>query len=146
MFLRALRSRKLLPAVVAMFRSGVAVGFGLTGLLMEQVDAAGHPVTFKPTLLLNPFRAVIVTVELPEAPCGRVSVDGFAFIKKSGVPLRSAYASTSVMRLQTPSPLPVTTTRIFVVATAANMNCRHTLLFPLTVPPGIGVHALPVQY
>src|SRR5690349_1620468 len=50
------------------------------------------------------------------------------------------------MRLQAPSAVAVTNTRIFVVASGANVNWRHTRLLFVTDPPGTSVHALPVQY
>ena len=35
---------------------------------------------------------------------------------------------------------------IFVVVSAANENCRHTSVLPLTTPPGTAVHCPPSQY
>ena len=40
----------------------------------------------------------------------------------------------------------VTYTRIREVVSAPNTNWRHTSVLPVTVPPGMGSHVLPVQY
>src|SRR5262249_9149382 len=123
----------------------VDVVVGITGLGTEHVTADGQPVTARSTLPVNPFRAVTTTLDVALPPGTSVSEDAFAKIEKSGL-ARFRYASTSTMRLQIPSAVAVTNTRIFDVATGANVNLRHTRLLSVTVPPGIAVHALPVQY
>src|SRR4249920_3679690 len=50
------------------------------------------------------------------------------------------------MRLHIPSAAAEADTRIFEVDNAAKVNLRHTKLLFVTVPPGIGAHAVPVQY
>src|SRR4051794_25071574 len=50
------------------------------------------------------------------------------------------------MRLQIPSAVAVTNTRIFEVSRGAKVNLRHTRLLLVTLPPGTGAQALPVQY
>jgi len=44
------------------------------------------------------------------------------------------------------SPVRVIQTRIFDVVTAGNVIWRHTRLLSTIVPPGTGVHVVPVQY
>src|SRR5438067_1832708 len=60
-------------------------------------------------------------------------------------PLAAVHASTSVMRLQ-PSTEALQTTLIFVVAIGVKVTFRHTLLLPVTLPPGTVTHVLPSQY
>src|SRR6266404_1214132 len=59
-----------------------------------------------------------------------------------GAPL---HASTPTSRLQ-PSGEALVKTLILFVVMAAKLNCRHTLLLPLTLPPGTVTQLLPFQY
>jgi hypothetical protein len=56
---------------------------GVTGLPAEQVAPDGQPVTVRPTLPLNPFKAVTVIVEAPDPPCLIVIDAGVTRIEKS---------------------------------------------------------------
>ena len=72
----------LVLGVVVTVRVEVAVG--VTGVASEQVAPAGQPVTARPTLPMNPFNAVTVTVEVPEPLCVSVSDAGLGDSEKSG--------------------------------------------------------------
>jgi len=73
----------LVLAVVETVRVEVAVGVREVGC-SEQVAPDGQPVTVRATLLLNPFSAVTVIVEVPDPPCVSVSDLGLRDIEKSG--------------------------------------------------------------
>src|SRR6266480_7517914 len=73
----------LVLAVVETVRVEVAVGVTEVGC-SEQVAPDGQPVTVRATLLLNPFSAVTVIVEVPDPPCVSVSDVGLRDIEKSG--------------------------------------------------------------
>src|SRR5439155_16186222 len=74
----------LVPVFVDTVSVDVAMGLGLTGVGSVHVAPDGQPVTARFTLPLNPFNAVTVTVDVPDAPCTSVSEDGLAEIEKSG--------------------------------------------------------------
>ena len=136
----------LVPASVDTVKVDVALGVGLTGVESEQLAPDGQPDTPSATFPVKPFSALTVIVEFPEAPRVSVSDEGDADIEKSGLETGFDHASNSAIRLNTPSAVPVTTTRILFVVTAEKLNLRQTKLLPLTVPPGIGDQVLPVQY
>ena len=73
----------LTPVVVETVSVDVAVGLGFTGVTIEQVAPDGQPVTASPTLPLNPFNAVTVTVDVPVPPGDSVRDTGLAEIEKS---------------------------------------------------------------
>ena len=73
----------LVPAVVETVSVEVAVRLGVTGDAIEHVAPEGQPVTTRPTLLLNPFRPVIVAVDVPVVPWVSVSDAGLTEIEKS---------------------------------------------------------------
>ena len=120
------------------------VGFASTGLGRVHTAPVGQPVTVRFTFELNPLNAESVTFAVAVFPCPTVDEVGVAEMEKSGN--RLAYASTSLIRLHTPSAVAVTHTRIFEVDSAAKVNFLHTRLLFVTVPPGIGTHAVPFQY
>src|SRR5438132_5492351 len=60
-------------------------------------------------------------------------------------PTGTPHASTSIIRLY-PLSAAVTYTRIFVVASGANVTCRHTRLLLMIAPPGASTHVEPSQY
>src|SRR5438045_1108115 len=74
-----------LPVLVAEVVEMASVEFavGVSGVGSEHVAPGGQPVTVKSTLLLNPFRAVAVTVEAPDAPWVSVTDEGEAETEKS---------------------------------------------------------------
>ncbi len=74
----------LVPVVVETVSVDVAVGLGVTGVGSVHVAPDGHPVTLRPTLPLKPFKAVTVTVDVPDAPCVSVSDVGLRDTEKSG--------------------------------------------------------------
>ena len=108
------------PALADNETVNVDAAVGLTGVGSEHVAPGGQPLTARFTLPLNPLKAVTVIVEVAVPPGTSVNEDGFAETRKSG--LVDAYASTSAMRLQTPSAVAVTDTRIFEVASGAKVN------------------------
>ena len=75
----------LVLVVVETVSVDVAVGVGVTGVGIEHVAPDGQPVTLRPTLPLNPFKAVTVTVEVPDPPCVSASELGLRDNEKSGV-------------------------------------------------------------
>src|SRR4030095_13143311 len=56
-----------------------------------------------------------------------------------------SYASISASLLY-PSIVPVIEMRIADVVSGENVNCVHTLRFPVTAAPGTSSHWVPVQY
>jgi len=66
-------------------RVEVAEGFGVIGVLIEQVAPNGQPVTASDTAELKPFKAAMVAVEVPVPPCVSVKEFGLASMEKSGV-------------------------------------------------------------
>src|SRR5579864_5687598 len=118
----------LVPVVVETVSVDVAVG--VTGVGSEQVAPVGQLVTLKATLLLNPFNAVTVTVDVVAPPCVTVTDEGAAATEKSCAgAVVPAHASTSAMRLQVSAS--VMYTRILDVDSGANKNWRHTRLLPV---------------
>jgi hypothetical protein len=55
----------------------------LVGVRVQVKPVAGETVAVRETIPLNPFRAVTVIVEVPEAPARTVTVAGLAAIVKS---------------------------------------------------------------
>jgi len=55
----------------------------LVGVRVQVKPVAGETVAVRETIPLNPFRAVTVTVDVPEAPARIVTVAGLAAIVKS---------------------------------------------------------------
>jgi len=55
----------------------------LVGVRVQVRPVAGETVAVRETIPLKPFRAVTVTVEVPEAPARTVTVAGLAAIVKS---------------------------------------------------------------
>ena len=75
------------PTLVAIVKVDMAEPFegGVTEVgLSVHVVFAGHPLTVRPTALLNPLTEVTVIVEGTEFPCVTVTDDGFAESEKSG--------------------------------------------------------------
>jgi len=76
----------LVPEVVDTVRVDVAVGFGVTEVgCTGQVAPDGHPLTVRMTVPVNPFSAVAVIVECPDAP--RVSVNDLGLRVKEKSPV-----------------------------------------------------------
>jgi hypothetical protein len=80
--------RVYVPAAVLVERAtvsvDVAVGSGVTGVEIEHVAPAGHPVTARSTFPLNPKSDDTVTVDVPDPTCTSVIEDGLAEIEKFG--------------------------------------------------------------
>src|SRR5262249_19035971 len=62
------------------------------------------------------------------------------------VPVLLSYASISTTRLRGPAALRMTSWILSVVTAGERGNLRHTLLFPVTLPPGTVTHCVPAQY
>src|SRR5215213_6493621 len=61
-------------------------------------------------------------------------------------PFAAPHASTSTTRLKTLSITLFTVTLILLVVMFANVNCRQTLLLPVTLPFGTVTQLVPFQY
>ena len=86
----------LVLAVVETVRVEVAVGVREVGC-SEQVAPDGQPVTVRATLLLNPFSAVTVIVEVPDPPCVSVRDVGLRDIEKFGTDAGLTVSATVVV-------------------------------------------------
>ena len=66
-------------------RRGAGAGRGDRGLAEADVDAAGWPLAVSAMGALKPPETVVVSVELPLAPCATVTaVDGAVSVKSGG--------------------------------------------------------------
>lgn len=78
------------PVVAVPPTVNVSVELPLPGAAIEvglklAVTPEGRPETDNARAALNPPLTLVVMAELPDAPCARVTLDGEAFIVKSGV-------------------------------------------------------------
>lgn len=96
----------LLPTVIFMVEDpvpGAGIGFGLK----LTVTRPPCPEADNEIAELNPFKAVVLIVELPEVPRVTVIEDGEALIVKSGG-LEDVTVSETVVVCVIPPPVPVT--------------------------------------
>jgi hypothetical protein len=103
---------------------GAAIKVGLK----PTVTPAGFPIAERVTSALNPFSAIVVTVEEFDPPCAALTAFGDAEIEKSGVTVTVRF--TLVVRV-TPAPMPVMVIGYVPGATVGpTVNVAAELPFP----------------